>query len=743
MQKLLASIRGRRPTSGVRTPTILQMEAVECGAASLAMVLAWHGRWVPLEELRIVSGVTRDGARASGIVRAARHYGFEAKGLRLEIDRLRQQKFPLIVFWGFNHFVVVDGFGDDRVFINDPARGRLVLTVEEFGRQYTGVALVFAPGPEFRRAGRPPQAWRALVARLSRSPDAVLVLALVSLFLAVPGLVLPLALKVFIDDVLVRGFADWLLPLVVGLLVASTAGILLSWFQQRLLIALQTKLDLAIASEFFWHLLRLPMRFYAQRQAGDLANRMVGARRIAALLAGPLPTTVVLLAVAAMFLVALFLLSPVLTLVAIATIGLHLGVLRLVARRREEINSRYLVDQGALAGISMAGLAGIETIRAGGSEQDFFETWAGHQARLVNSHQRLGAATAVLETAPGFIAVLAQAVVLYVGARLIMAGDLTIGGLTAFQALWLQVALPVQRLVMLGGQLQTILGDLQRIDDVLRYPLDDEPAGDEVSPDEPVPNSSASASSPSPGVITRRLSGRLEFRKVSFGYDPTRPPLIEELDFELPPGGRIALVGPSGSGKSTVARLALGLLRPRAGEILFDGRPRAAWPGLLLEHDIASVDQQIFLFAGTILENLRFWDSAITSDAIMRATRDAEIHAEIAMRAGGYDAPVEEGGRNFSGGQCQRLEIARALAREPRLLVLDEATAALDPTTEEKIDLNLRRRGMSLLVIAHRLSTIRDADEIIVLDQGRVVERGRHDELIARKGRYHRLVEQG
>ncbi len=744
VSKFPASVFGRRPTSGVRTPTILQMEAVECGAAALAMVLAWHGRWVPLEELRVASGVTRDGARASGIVRAARHYGLEAKGMRLGIERLRQQTFPLIVFWGFNHFVVVDGFDDARAFINDPARGRLVLTLEEFGRRYTGIALVFSPGSGFRAGGQPPRVWRALGARLARSPDAVLVLALISLFLAVPGLVLPFAIKVFVDDVLVRGFADWLFPLVAGLIVAGLAGGLLAWFQQRLLIALQTRLDLAIASEFFWHLLRLPMRFYAQRQAGDLANRMVGARRIAALLAGPLPTTVVSLVVAAIFLLALFLLSPALTLVALATIGLHLGVLKLVARRREELNSRYLVDQGALAGVSMAGLAGIETIRAGGGEQDFFETWSGHQAKLVNSHQRLGAATAVLEIAPQFIAVLAQAVVLYIGARLVMAGDFTIGGLAAFQALWLQVAIPVQRFVMLGGQLQTILGDLQRIDDVLRHPIDGEMRDAQASSGETSRGAETSSfCGAAPAVITRRLSGRLAFHRVSFGYDPTQPPLIDGLDFELPPGGRIALVGPSGGGKSTVARLVLGLLRPSAGEILFDGRPRREWPALLLERDVAAVDQQIFLFAGTVMENLRFWDPGVSMDAVVRAARDAEIHEEIAIRPGGYDTPVEEGGRNFSGGQRQRLEIARALAREPRLLVLDEATAALDPATEERIDLNLRRRGMSLLVIAHRLSTIRDADEIIVLDQGRVVERGRHDELVARDGRYRRLVEQG
>ncbi|RMF11681.1 MAG: NHLP family bacteriocin export ABC transporter peptidase/permease/ATPase, partial [Alphaproteobacteria bacterium] len=512
---LPASIFGRRPTSGVRTPTVLQMEAVECGAASLAMVLAWHGRWVPLEELRIVSGVTRDGARAAGIVRAARYYGLEAKGLRIDIDRLREQTFPLIVFWGFNHFVVIDGFDDEHVFINDPARGRLMLTIEEFGRQYTGIALVFSPGPAFRRGGRPPQVWRALGERLARSPAAVLSIALTSLFLALPGLVLPFSLKIFVDDVLVRGFSDWLFPLVAGLVVAGIVGGLLVWFQQRLLIALQTKFDLAIASEFFWHLLHLPMRFYAQRQAGDLANRMVGARRIAALLAGPLPTTAVSLIVACIFLLALFLLSPPLTLVALVTIGLHIGVLKLVARRRQELNSRYLVDQGALAGISMAGLAGIETIRAAGSEQDYFETWSGHQAKLVNSHQRLGAATAILEIAPQLIAVLAQAVVLYVGARLVMAGELSIGGLTAFQALWLQVATPVQQFVMLGGQFQTILGDLQRIDDVLRYPLDDPSgtAGDDGKGDRKA-DRAADASS-GPAIIRRRLAGRLEFRGVS------------------------------------------------------------------------------------------------------------------------------------------------------------------------------------------------------------------------------------
>ncbi|GIX16987.1 MAG: NHLP family bacteriocin export ABC transporter peptidase/permease/ATPase [Rhodothalassiaceae bacterium] len=558
-------------------------------------------------------------------------------------------------------------------------------------------------------------------------------IAVASLLIAAPGLVTPLGLKLFVDDVLVRGYADWLFPLVLGLVVAALAGGFLAWFQQRLLVALQTKLDMAIAAEYVWHLLRLPMRFFGQRLAGDLANRMVGARRIAALMAGPLPTTVIAMMVGAVFLTALFFLSPWLTLVALAAMGLHLGVLKLVARRRQELNSRYLMDQGALAGFSAAGLSAIETIRAGGSEQDFYAQWAGHHARLVNSHQRLGEASALLEVGPQFVAVLAHAVILFAGAELILAGRLTMGGLVAFQALWMQVATPVQRFVMLGGQLQTILGDLMRLDDVLRYPLDEGEAA--------VPRSEPSGPRGEPQPV--RITGRLEFRGVSFGYDPTRPPLIDGLDFVLPPGGRIALVGPSGSGKSTVARLILGLLRPSAGEILIDGRPRDAWPAILLERDIAAVDQEIFLFAGTVAENIAFRDPDLRHEAIRRAAEDALIHDEIAARPGGYEAVVEEGGRNFSGGQRQRLEIARALARDPRILVLDEATAALDAKTEEEIDHRLRRRGCSLVIVAHRLSTIRDADEIILLDEGRVAERGRHADLIALGGRYRQLVEQG
>ncbi|RMF65863.1 MAG: NHLP family bacteriocin export ABC transporter peptidase/permease/ATPase, partial [Alphaproteobacteria bacterium] len=490
-----------------RTPTILQMEAVECGAASLAMVLAHYGRWVPLEELRVQSGVTRDGATAAGILRAARFHGLEAKGMRLEMDRLAEQRLPLIVFWQFNHFIVVEGFGEDVVHVNDPAKGRLKLAREEFSRGYTGIALVFAPGPAFTPAGHPPRVLGALLQRLARSPDAVAAIALASLLIAVPGLVTPLGLKLFVDDVLVRGYADWLFPLVLGLVAATVVGGLLVWLQQRLLIALQTKLDMAIAAEYVWHLLRLPMRFFSQRFAGDLANRMVGARRIAALMAGPLPTTVIAIVVGAVFLVALVFLSPWLTLVALAAIGLHLGVLKLVARRRQELNSRYLVDQGALAGFSAAGLAAIETIRAGGSEQDFHAQWAGHQARLVNSHQRLGEASALLEVGPQFVAVLAQAVILFAGAELILAGRLTMGGLVAFQALWLQVATPVQRFVMLGGQLQTILGDLARLDDVLRYPLEEE---DGASPQ-------AAPSGPRGEPQPVRITGRLEFRGVRFG----------------------------------------------------------------------------------------------------------------------------------------------------------------------------------------------------------------------------------
>ncbi|MBT4908169.1 MAG: NHLP family bacteriocin export ABC transporter peptidase/permease/ATPase subunit [Rhodospirillaceae bacterium] len=710
----------------VRTPTLLQMEAVECGAAALGSLLGYYGRYVTLEELRAACGVSRDGAKASKVVQAARYYGMDAKGQRLELEEALAEPTPYIAFWGFNHFVVIDGVGSDHVFINDPASGPRKISTKEFSENFTGVALSMEPGPEFTKGGQRPSTMRALLDRVRNSRSALSYLMAASLLLVFPGLLLPIFLKTFIDDVLIRGFNDWVFPLVIGIVLAGILDGLLTYFQQRQFLRLQTKLGIATAGEFFWHVLRLPVGFYTQRYIGDIADRVQSCHRLAMLLAGPLPTNAVNMFTAVFFVVVMAIYSVPLTIAAVALTAMNLFVIQFSNRKRRDLNNVMLNQSAQLAGASMAGLQAIESLKSMGTEHDFFVRWAGYQVKTVNTNQEIGGVTTWFDAGPNVLGHLTTIAVLGGGAWLIINGQLTIGGLVAFQMLLGHFTAPVQSLLGFNSQLQQVRGDLNRLDDVLRHPQDASLAGQE-------------AADASDATTQGKLTGAVEIRDLTFGYNPDMN-LIENFNLSLTPGKRVALVGGSGSGKSTLAKLILGLYQPGSGEILFDGKPLTEVPRTVFTTSIASVDQDIFLFEGTIDENLTLWDGTIPRDAVVRAAKDAEIHEEIASRPGGYDGAVAEQGTNFSGGQRQRLEIARALVQNPSVIVLDEATAALDPVTEQIVDDNLRRRGCTCIIVAHRLSTIRDCEEIILLDQGKVAERGTHEELMALGGHYSRLV---
>ncbi len=727
---------GPRPGRTV-TPTILQMEAVECGAAALAIVLAHFGRYVPLEELRVACGVSRDGSKASNILRAARDYGLTAQGYKREPSHLDAMPRPMIIHWNFNHFVVLEGFSAKGVFLNDPAQGPRVVTHEEFDTSFTGIALTFATSPTFKPGGQRRGLLPALARRLNGAQAAIVFAILGGLALVVPGLVVPAFARVFVDDVLVKGLMSWISPLLYIMGATALVRAALTWLQSSHLLRLETKFALQTSSSFFWHVLRLPVGFFAQRYAGEIGSRVAINDRIASLLAEELATTVLNIVMISFYAALMIQYDALLTVLGVATALVNLAIFRFVARRRKDLNQRLRRDQGSLLGVAMSGLQSIETLKANGWESDFFAKWAGYQVKAVNGQQALDLQTRALSVVPPMLLAVNTALLFGFGGLRIMSGGMSIGMLIAFQALMFSFLSPVNRLVELASTLDEVSGDMHRLDDVLRAPLDAQATQPIV---EAVTARAATADAAEPAKRRTRLTGRLDLSNITFGYSRFDPPRIEGFDLMLRPGSRVALIGASGCGKSTIARLVCGLYTPWAGDILLDGVPRDQLARDELIASFAVVDQDIFLFEGTIKDNLTLWDTTVDEADVIRAARDACIHDEITSRAGGYASMVDEGGRNFSGGQRQRLEIARALVANPALLVLDEATSALDPTTEEEIDNNLRRRGCTCLIIAHRLSTIRDCDEIILLDKGRIAQRGTHRGMRDIDGPYRDLI---
>lgn len=712
------------PTKRLRTPTRLQMEATECGAASLAIILEHYGTFVPLSKLREECGVSRDGSKASNVLKAARNYKLEAKGYKKEPNEVLAMTLPVICHWNFNHFLVVEGFDGKRVYLNDPAAGPRSVPLEEFNQAFTGVVLSFKPQDDYQPKGRRPSMLAMLRGRLKGSRAATLYIALAGLGLIIPGLAIPVFGMVFVDEVLVGGQLGLLTSLLVAMALAAGLRIILTYLQRTYLLKLMVKLGVTMASSFLWHALRLPIGFYLARSPGDLAVRVRSNDAVASALSGRISGIALDMLLLVFYAGFMLYLDPWLSLIGYATAAGYLLLLRAAERARTDISRQVGQQAGKLAGIAGGGLQMIETIKGTGSEAEFFGQWAGYHAKLVVAQQELARRDQIMGVFTELLTEGNALLVLSIGALRVMDGHMTLGMLVAFQTLMASFMGPIQSLLSVGAEFQQIRGDLERLDDVMEHEAD------------PV----AAAPAPAPSDVAERLTGDLELKDVTFGYLPFSPPLVSDLSLRLAPGQRIALVGGSGSGKSTVAKLVCGLYAPWKGDILFDGKPRESMTRAALTSSIAIVDQEVALFEGTVRENLTLWDDTIPEADVIQSAKDACIHEEIAKLPGGYDGMVLEGGANFSGGQRQRLEIARALVRQPALVLLDEATSALDPETEAKVDANLRRRGCSCLIIAHRLSTIRDADEIIVLERGRAVQRGSHEALVEQGGLYKELI---
>ncbi|MEN6462423.1 MAG: NHLP family bacteriocin export ABC transporter peptidase/permease/ATPase subunit [Syntrophomonas sp.] len=712
----------------VKVPTVLQMEALECGAASLAMILAYWEKFVPLEILRTDCGVSRDGSKASNVLKAARNYGLEAKGFRKEPQALKEMQFPMIIHWNFNHFLVLEGFQDGKVYLNDPASGPRVVAEEEFDQAYTGIVLTFSPGPNFTKGGAKPNILRSLQMRIKGSETALTYIVLVGLALVIPGLVIPMFSKVFVDDILLQGKTGWILPLLLGMGFTAILRGVLTWIQQYYLLRLETKIALSTSGQFLWHILHLPADFFSQRYAGDISSRINSNDTVAQLLSGQLATTVLNFIMIIFYFVLMLQYSIVLSFIGVIAAMINIFYLNYVSKKRVDLNRKLMQDKGKLIGTAMSGLQTIETLKATGSESDFFAKWSGYKAKVLNAEQDNATATNYLSNLPYLLSTLTNTVVLIVGGFIILKGDMTIGMLVAFQSLMTSFLTPVSSLVELGGKLQELVADMNRLDDVLKYPRDD-----------------AIQELPTPDTLNEysRLEGYIELRDLSFGYSRLEPPLIESFNLSLAPGARVAIVGGSGSGKSTVAKLLCGIYQPWSGEILFDGHPRQHIPRAVISNSLAMVDQDISMFPGTIRDNITLWDDTVSEFDLIRAGKDACIHDDITIRPGGYDLLLSEAGTNFSGGQRQRIEIARALITNPSILIMDEATSALDPLTEKLVDENIRRRGCTCVIVAHRLSTIRDCDEIIVMEKGKIVQRGSHEDLMNTGGHYADLMNAG
>ncbi len=715
----------------VRTPTVLQMEATECGAASLAMILAYYGLRVPLEELRVECRVSRDGSNALYIKKAAQKYGAPGKGYQMTTEQLRGLQPPFLVFWELNHFLVVEGFSRNRVYLNDPASGRRSVSIEEFTESFAGIVFRFEPGPTFQKGGLKPSTARAIARRIGGAYAAVVFAVMAGVALMAAELVTATFSPLFVDQIMVAERWPWIRPLLLVMGLTLLFRLLIGSVQLAGLLRLKKSLAATHSARFVWHVLRLPTAFYQQRYAGDIASRVDGNSSVADLVSGPLATTLVGLLMVVVYGAVMFAFDPLL-----AAVGVVLGALNMVGIAAAQ---RFLADEnikvhhfgGMLAGSMMHAVQIIETLKAGASEHEALVRLTGNQARVTNASQRVSLVAGLLVVLPPFLSLATTAAVLGLGGRHVIDGFMSVGALVAFQTLLSQFNRPFGDLVGLGSSVQTLQAELTRLDDVEQHSIDrvfDRALAEPAAAPEPL----SASTSPTRGTRLQRLSGRLEFRDVTFGFNRSiDEPLIKRLSLTIRPGSRVALVGGSGSGKSTIGKLAAGLLRPWEGEILYDGFPIELVPRDVFTDQVGMVDDQTLLFSGTIRDNLTLWDDTVAEREVTRAAMDAGIHREIVRLRNGYAARLSEGARNLSGGQRQRVELGRALLKNPALLILDEATSALDPVTEALVDDNLRRRGCTCLIIAHRLSTIRDCEEIIVLRQGKVIERGTHDELMA------------
>ena len=713
-------------TKGVaKVPVVMQMEALECGAACLTMVLAYYQKWIPLEQVRYDCGVSRDGSNAKNVLLAARNYGLVANGYRMEPEALRENgQFPCIVHWEFDHFIVVNGFRKNKVYINDPARGNCVITMEAFDEGFTGICLMFEPGETFERGGQKKSVFSFAAKRLKGVGAAVVFMAVATLLTSLLGIMEPGFSRVFLDFLLSKKAPSWVPYFFVGLTALTILQLITAYLQVVYSLRINGKLAVVGNTTYLWKVLHLPMEFFTQRLTGDIQMRQAGNAGIASSIVNTLAPLLIKSAMMVFYLVVMLRYNVMLSLIGIGAIFINVAVSNYVSRKRVNIARVKMRDAGKLVGTTISGIEMIETIKSSGAENGYFEKWAGYQANVNAQDVKYTGMNQTIGMIPTFISSLANMSILFIGVYLTTKGEFTIGKITAFQGLLATFTEPAMSLISAGQSLQEMQTDMERIEDVMSYPDDPNVKSEELNDEESY----------------QKLTGEVVMRGVTFGYSRLAPPLITDFHLELHPGKSVAFVGASGCGKSTLAKLLSGLNRPWAGEILYDGKPITEINRHVFTGSLAVVDQDITMFEDTIANNIKMWDKSIEDFEMIMAAKDAQIHETIAQRSGGYDHVILEGGRDFSGGERQRMELARVLAQDPTIIILDEATSALDARTEADVVRSIKDRGITCIVVAHRLSTIRDCDEIIVMDHGQVVERGTHAELYAQGGLYTELI---
>jgi NHLM bacteriocin system ABC transporter peptidase/ATP-binding protein len=714
----MTSRRAQPRTSGrVRTPTILQMEAVECGAASLAMILSYYGRFIPLEQLRVDCGVSRDGSNAAQLAKAARKHGLEASGKKYTLDDIRNRASrPCVLFWGFGHFLVFEGMKGKQFQLNDPAGGRRLVDEEEFSKSFTGIAVEFAPGPEFKRVGSAPSLLRGFHAWLRGNRIPAMYAVACGILLSIPGVLIPGLSSAFINGVVLGGDVSSGKWLILGMVVMVLLQIGLILLQAFCINRMQFRMFMVQAVRMGEHLLVLPMRFFKQRSVGDLVSRFTSNQVIAAHLSSGLLTGLVNMVTALIYAAALFLFNPLIGSIAIGATVLLIVAVRVTNVKLVDRNTALQQDIGRQYGALMMMLRDIPEIKATSREGEAFGQWAGYQAKGVNAQQSVARITTWLDGAPVFVGgLIVSVIVLVLGGWEVMEGNMTIGGLVAMQMLAGLLISPVSQLVMLARILQTTQAQMNRVLDVMNYKTD---PGLRFEVQESV-------------TEAEKLGGAVRVDSLTFGFDHTADPLLHDMSFEIEPGRAIALVGASGCGKTTIIDLLLGLEQPWTGEIRLDGTPRDEIDLLAITGSIAGASGSVTAFGASLRNNVTMWDASIPDEQVVRALQDADC-LELMDRPGGLDMKISEGGRNLSGGQVQRLEIARSLVRSPSLLLLDGATSALDGACEARVLNSIRARGSTMILVTERASALQHVDEVFIVRDGAIADRGRPDELAGR-----------